>query len=128
MQMEGWLLIKESHPIQVVKCAIAQGIQYEPAFNWWVFHVLKEKDRIIFMVKECSAQYLKRTHKFGFKLPKTVKEATVTNGNKLWQHAIQKQMENVKVTFQTIPESEKAPNGFQYFDCCMVSDIKMENL
>ena len=36
-------------------------------------------------------------------------------------------MENVKILFQTIPEGEKPPNGFQYVYCHMVFDIKMEN-
>ena len=36
--------LKELHPIQVAKYAIAQGIQHNPAFNWWVHHVLKKRD------------------------------------------------------------------------------------
>ena len=28
-----------SHPIQVAKYAIVQGIQHEPALNWWVHHI-----------------------------------------------------------------------------------------
>ena len=35
-------------------------------------------------------------------------------------------MENVKITFQTIPEDTKPSNGFQYVNCLMVFDIKME--
>ena len=49
------------------------------------------------------------------------------NGNTLLQNAIQKEMENVKIAFQIIPEGKKPPNGFQYVDCCMVFDIKMED-
>ena len=36
--------LKESHPVQVAKFAIAQGIDHEPAFNWWVKHVLKKSE------------------------------------------------------------------------------------
>ena len=36
-------------------------------------------------------------------------------------------MENVKITFQTIPEGEKPPNGFQYINCHMAFDIKIED-
>ena len=84
--------LTESHPIQVAKYAIAQVIKHEPAFNWWVHHVLKKKDRIISMVKRPSAWYLKWIQKFGPKLPNMVKEAIAINKNNLstlWQDAIQ---------------------------------------
>ena len=80
--------LKELHPVQVAGYAIAQGIEYEPAFNWWVHHVLQKRDRIISMARKCSAWYLKRTHKFGFELPKIVNEALYAidkkNGSTLW--------------------------------------------
>ncbi len=50
------------------------GIDPKPAFNWWVPHTLKKHDRIISMVWKRSACYLKRTHKFGIEMPKTVAE------------------------------------------------------
>ena len=81
------------HPIQVAEYAIAQCIQQEPAFNWWAHHVLKKMDQIIFMVRQHSAQYLKRTNEFGLELPKMVSEVYAIdnkNGNTLWQDAIQK--------------------------------------
>ena len=37
-----------------------------------------------------------------------------------------KEMENVKITFQIISEGEKPHSGFQYVNCHMVFDIKME--
>jgi len=55
--------------------AAMADIDREPAFNWWVPHVLKKRDRIISMVKQRSARYLKRTHKFGIEVPKTVADA-----------------------------------------------------
>ena len=48
------------------------------------------------------------------------------NRNTLWQAVIQKEMENVKITFQTIPKGKKPPNGFQYVNYHMVFDINME--
>ena len=36
-------------------------------------------------------------------------------------------MENVKITFLTIPEGKKPPNGFQHVNCHMVFNIKMED-
>ena len=58
-----------------------------------------------------------------------VKEAIVINkknGNTLWQEAIQKEMENVKVAFQIIHDGEKLSNMFQNVNW-MVFDIKMED-
>ena len=82
------------------------------------------------MVKKCSAQYLKRIHKFGIKLPKMVNEAYLIdekNGNSLSQDAIQKEMENVKITFQIILKGDKPPNGFQSVKCHALFDINMED-
>ena len=47
-------------------------------------HTLKKREAI---VKAVNARYLKRTHKFGIRLPKTVKEALEIdkeNGNTMW--------------------------------------------
>jgi hypothetical protein len=87
--------LKESHPIETAKYAMILGIDHEPAFNWWVPHVLKKRDRIISLVRKRNPCYLKRMHKFGIELPKTVKEAFELdrkNGNTLWADAIAKEM------------------------------------
>ena len=67
--------LKELHPVLVAEYAKTLGIDHEPAFNWWVPHVLRKRDRIISLVKRRNVRYLKRTHKFGIELPKTVAEA-----------------------------------------------------
>ncbi len=74
---------------------MTKGIDLEPAFNWWVPHVLKKLDQIISLVCKRTTRYLKRTHKFGIEVPKTVKEAFALdckNGNTLWANAIAKEM------------------------------------
>jgi hypothetical protein len=43
--------LKESHPIETAEYAKILGIDYEPAFNWWVPHILKKRDRIISLVR-----------------------------------------------------------------------------
>ena len=89
---------------------------------------MKKRDQIMYMVRWHSAWYLKITNKFGLKLLKTVSEAYAIdkkNGNTLWQDAIQKEMENVKIAFQITSEGEKMPNGFQYVDCLMLFELKM---
>ena len=64
--------LKESYPVEVGEYAVAQNIDHEPAFAWWVPYVLKKRDRIIAAVNK---RYHKRTHKFGFAVPKTVARA-----------------------------------------------------
>ena len=79
--------LKECYPVESAEYATAQGIDHEPAFNWWVPHVLKKRDRIISAVRRRgNARYVKRTHKFGIEVPKTVEEAyeiDKKNGNTL---------------------------------------------
>ena len=48
-------LLKESNPVEVAEYALANGYNHEPAFKWWVSHVLKKRDRLIGRVKaQCS--------------------------------------------------------------------------
>ena len=82
------------------------------------------------MVKWHSAQYLKRTHKFFINLPMMVKKMVATNEKNettLRQDDIQEEMENMKIAFQTISEDKKPPNEFQYVNCHMKYDIKIED-
>jgi hypothetical protein len=39
--------LKESNPIEVAEFAIAHRIEHEPAFAWWVPHVMKTRERVI---------------------------------------------------------------------------------
>ncbi len=87
--------LKESHPLETSEYVVTTSIDHEPAFNWWVPHVLKKRVRIISLVCKRTTHYLKRTHKFGMEVPKTVKEALALdckNGNTLWVDAITKEM------------------------------------
>ena len=34
--------LKESHPVLTAEFAVVHGIDHEPAFNWWVRHMLKK--------------------------------------------------------------------------------------
>lgn len=122
--------LKESHPVHVANFAVQQGIDHEPAFNWWVPHVLKKADRIISLVRQRQARYLKKQQKFGVDLPKTVEEALALdkkNGNTLWADAIAKEMKNVKVAFDILPDGCSAPNGYQFVKCHLIFDVKMED-
>ena len=63
---------------------LSYNLAHEPAFAWWVSHVLKKKAVIILKVKSL---YWQTTHRYGIKLPKTISEAKILdkkNGNTLW--------------------------------------------
>jgi hypothetical protein len=60
----------------------------------------------------------------------SVDEATkvdVANGNTLWQDAIHKEMEAVKVAFKVLGEENAVPPGHQFIWCHMIFDVKMED-
>ena len=101
--------IKESYPVQVAEYAGAR-ISMEPAFAWWVPHMLKKRNRIIVKVK---SKYWMRTHKFIICIPKTVEEAKdldMQNSNTLWCDAICKEMKNVSHGKKTCPRSNQVSN------------------
>ncbi len=96
-----------------------------------MFHVLKKRDVIILLVKQCNVKYLKETHKYGLPLPKLVDDDVLSidrlSGSNLWVDAIANEMKNVRVAFDTLENSRNVPQGFQFVKCHMILDIKMED-
>jgi hypothetical protein len=121
--------LKNSHLLEVAEFAVASRIAEEPAFAWWVPYTLKKRNRIIAKVKRAKSKYHLRTHKFGFKVPKTVEEAReidLENGDNLWWEAIAKEMRNVRPAFQIWEKSQsEIPVGYQKIRCHMIFDIKL---
>ncbi len=118
--------VKEGNPIQVAEFAIANGIANEPAFAWWVRDALKKRDRIIGAIK---TRYLKRTHKFGIQMPKTIQEALAIDretGTDHWRRAIEKEMKNVEIAFEFLDSGQAAPIGYQKIPLHFVFDVKMD--
>ena len=69
-------------------------MQDEPAFTWWVKDVIAQKHRII---KAMKTRYVRKTHKYGIEMPKSIKEAYELDrmsGTDYWHHAIIKEMTN----------------------------------
>lgn len=117
--------VKESNPVEVAEYAIANKLQDEPAFAWWVPHVLRKRDRIISKVK---TKYWSKTHKFGIRMPKSVKEALQIDkatGTDFWRKAIDKEMKNVMVAFEYC-EAEDLDKDSEFIRCHMIFDIKMD--
>ena len=72
---------------------------------------------MIASIQKWQSRYLKKSHKFGIELPKTVEQALALdakNGNTLWADAISKEMENVRVAFEVLPDSKSTPIGHQF--------------
>ena len=91
--------MKESFPIEVAEYSKLANISEEPAFAWWVDHFQKKRDRYI---KRVKSKYWQRTHKYGIRIPKSMKEAKEIddeNGNTLWMDAIRLEMKNILVAF-----------------------------
>ena len=79
--------------------------------------MLKKTDRIIATIRKQQTRYLKKSHKFGIELTKTVEQALtleVKNCNTLWANAISKEMENVRVAFDVLPDGKLVPVGHQF--------------
>ena len=52
--------------------SIANHIVNKAAFAWWVPTLLRKGDRVLAKVK---SKYWQQTHKYGIRIPKSVKEA-----------------------------------------------------
>ena len=66
-------------------------------------------------MKKRSTRYLKKTHKFGIELPKTVAEACALdkkNCNIYWADAIVKEMQSARIAFKTLENGEHVPIGY----------------
>ena len=67
---------------------------------------------------------------FGIELSHTVEETLSLNtkySNTLWADAISKEMENVRVEFEVLPDWKSVPIGHQFMQCHMVFDVKMKD-
>ena len=118
--------LKQSFPVQVAEFAIRQNLADKPAFRWWVQDTLKRRDRII---KAIKTRYLKRTHKYGIQLPKTVEEAyelDLASGTDFWHQAILKEMKNNAIAFKFLGEGENVPPGSKWISFHMIFNVKCD--
>jgi hypothetical protein len=63
--------MKDSYTLETAEYSVMNMISTEPAFAWWVPHVLQKRSWIINKVK---TKYWKHTHKYGIRLPHSVEE------------------------------------------------------
>ena len=128
--------LKEAHPIELAEYAIANRLDEEPAFAWWVADALRSRNRIVSKVK---SRYWKTSHKFGIELPHSVEQAydlDRRNGDDLWRRAIEKEMGKIKGLGAFERYDKASPHdlrsnktklpGYQEIKCHMIFDIKMD--
>jgi hypothetical protein len=133
---QEWIQLKDlkaSNPVEVAEYAIANEIDGEPAFDWWVKDTIRHRRRIVSKVK---SKYWRTTHKFGIRLPHTVEEALrldKESGTDFWARAIEKERRKVKVAWEVRNDlniadvrSGKALIGFTEIKCHMIFDVKMD--
>ena len=125
--------LKASNPIELAEYALANGLEEEPAFKWWVRSTLRQRDRMIAKVK---TKYWRTSHKFGIRVPKSVTEAYDIDrqtGTDFWTKAILKEMKNVRVAFDKVDgvteeemKTGKIKPGYKFCGTHMIFDIKMD--
>ena len=77
--------LKYSYPVPLTDYSVANELQDEPAFAWWLPYTLKKRIDIISNIK---SKFCKKTHKYRIQIPRNVKEEKaidIKNGNKLWE-------------------------------------------
>jgi hypothetical protein len=111
--------------VEVAEYAFTNRLIDEPAFAWWAPHNLKKKTRL---VKLSKSRHIRKGYKFGIRVPNSIEEAIaldIENGNTLWQDAIMKEANGVRIAFE-VKNDGKPPPGFSHVQLMMIFDIKMD--
>ena len=118
--------LKEHFPVEVAEFSVARNIDSEPAFAYWIKHVLKKRDKIIASVK---ARVSRTTHKYGIEVPRSVQHAQELdrlNGNTFWMDALQLEMTTINVAFDFKSENFTPPKGYSRSSGHIIWDVKMD--
>ena len=118
--------LKESNPIETAEFAVSRNIQDEPAFAWWVTHVLRKRAAII---KRVNARTAKKNMKFGILIPDNIAHAIqldTENGNKFWEKSIEKEVSNVKIALLLLEHDEPIPVGSKHITYHFIFDVKFD--
>ena len=117
--------LKHAYPVELADYAVRQKINEEPTFAWWVPYVLKKRKSIIAKIK---SKYWDRTHKYGFRIPKTVAKAYAIdeeNNNNLWRSAIEEEMKKIRAAITLHHGDTSQLIGFQQISVHLIFDIKL---
>jgi Reverse transcriptase (RNA-dependent DNA polymerase) len=117
--------MKESYLIQTAQYARDHDLLEEPAFAWWARHALKKAHTTLSKVK---SKYWEKTHKYGIRIPKLVKEAIAIdkeNGDTMWMDAIRKEMTAIRGAMEEHDGDVRNLVGFQLITGHIVFDVKL---
>ena len=115
--------LKKSLPLGTAEFVVSRGIADEPAFKWWVPCTLHLRDRIIADVNKIIGRI---THKHGIELPTLValaKNLDEKNCNTLLVDAINREIENLKVSFDILEDGAKILVGHNKASGHLVIDV-----
>ena len=119
--------LKESNPLEVAEYAVANLLDKEPAFAWWVNFALKRRDRLIKAAK--TTRYMRKWQKYGIEIPKTVERALEIDketGTDFWAKALRLEMLKIFPAVKILDEGAQHPVGHQMIPCHIVFDVKMD--
>ena len=119
--------LKESNPLEVAEYAVANLIDKEPAFAWWVGFALRRRDRLIKAAK--TTRYMRKWQKYGIEIPKTVERALEIDketGTDYWAKALRLEMSKIFPAVKILDEGAQHPVGHQMIPCHIVFDVKMD--
>jgi hypothetical protein len=125
---EQWIplkLLKEHYPVQTAEYAKTNGIDDEPAFQWWVPHTLRKHDRIIASVK---ARIKTTSIKFGIVVPRSLKHARELdkeNNNTCWEDAVTLEMGTILPALD-LTDDNAPPPGYTRSSGHLIFDVKMD--
>ena len=117
--------LKHSYPLQLADYATNNNIADEAAFAWWVPYTKKKRKAIISKIK---SKYWQRSHKYGIRVPKSVKEALEIDkeeGNNVWRNSIEEEMKKIKNAFKEYNGNVNDLVGYQQITTHMIFDIKL---
>jgi hypothetical protein len=123
---ESLAALTESNPDEVADYSVANNMNTEPAFKWWVQHTLKRRERIILKMK---TRYMRTEQKFGIVIPKSVKEALAIDketNTTYWADAIKKELKFIVPALKILDPEMKAPVQYQDITCHIAFDVKID--
>ena len=94
-------------------CQGSRNSGCEPAFVWWLPYTLRKQEETLSAVK---SRIRKATHTHGIDIPTSLEHAyaiDTQNGDSFWKNTIDKEMHNVGVVFEILPDGKTVTVGWK---------------
>jgi hypothetical protein len=94
-------------------CQGSRNSGCEPAFVWWLPYTLRKQEETLSAVK---SRIQKATHTYGIDIPTSLEHAYAIdkqNGDSFWKNTIDKEMHNVGVVFEILPDGKTVTVGWK---------------